>query len=549
MSSSKPRANLLRLGRLEEKVNVYEWDAETEQLSLVGVLPASEGGKAPTEGSIAGPYKWLKGEIKEPGGAEVYYMQNVVSDDGSRVFWTATGSGKLYVSEGGVSALVATAHFDAANPAGSELLADNGSELVEYAVAPGPVVASTTLAPSGSGVIGVLGMSEDGSYVYFAANAVLATNEGADGTHAATGTCEVNEPFAVATCNLYLWHDGQTTFIAPLHTTGELATDWYDWTPTPHLGSNPSRPKRSRVSPGGTVLLFSSNLNQTSYEGRGHAELYRYEAPSDAHQHGNLVCISCDPDGASPTAAGEAEATLFAPPPTGLAPAGVLSFMTRNLSADGSRVFFDSSERLLGQDTAEAGVRNPYEWEAVGSGSCEPTSATFSAASSGCLYLLSTGQSSEPSYFVDASASGEDVFIDTTQPLVAQDGDQIYDIYDARVDGGIAAQNVRSTPCGGEECRPPSSPPPVFQAPVSQAFSGAGNLTPATESAESKPASKPQTKPLTRAQKLAKALKVCGKEKAKKKRRACESQARKAYGKKAVKSAAGPARSERSHSG
>ncbi len=180
-----------------------------------------------------------------------------------------------------------------------------------------------------------------------------------------------------------------------------------------------------------------------------------------------------------------------------------------------------------------------YEWEAGGSGSC--------ALAAGCLYLLSTGQSSEPSYFVDASLSGEDAFIDTSQPLVAQDGDELYDIYDARVDGGIAAQNVRSTPCAEEGCRPPSSAPPAFQTPTSQAFSGVGNLTPAPESAGSKPASKPKAKPLTRAQELAKALKACRTKKAKKKR-ACESQARKQYGKKAVKSAASSARRESRHS-
>ncbi len=534
------------------KSNVYEWDAESEQLGLVGVLPASEGGEAPTKGSIAGPYEWLDGETEEPGEPDGYYMQNVLSADGARVFWTATGTGRLYVGENGVSALVATAHFDAANAAGSELLADNGRELVEYAIAPGPTVTATPIAvaPSAGEIMGVLGMSEDGSYVYFAANAVLAKNEGVHGSHASSGDCVVRAPLAEATCNLYLWHDGQTIFIASLHTV----SDWYDWTPAGKLGSGPAIPKSSRVSSGGRVLLFASNLDQTGYESRGHSELYRYEAPSEASPNGGLACVSCDPAGIPPRTAAEGESneeagqetTLFRSPAASLQPSSGPAFLPRNLSSDGSRVFFDSSEALLAQDEDEDGVRNVYEWVAKGSGSCEYSSASFSATSGGCLYLLSTGTSSEPSYFVDASLSGEDAFLDTSQPLVAQDSDELYDIYDARVDGGIAAQNERSTSSceGEEECTPPYSSPPVSQAPASRAFSGVGNLTPPAARQEVKGA-KQSVKPLTRAQKLAKALKACRKMKAKKQRRACESRARKQYAKKAVKSPAGSARRER----
>ena len=68
-------------------------------------------------------------------------------------------------------------------------------------------------------------------------------------------------------------------------------------------------------------------------------------------------------------------------------------------------------------------------------------SASFSASNGGCLYLISTGESAEPSYFGDASANGDDVFFFTRQSLVGQDRDENYDIYDARIDGGIAAQN------------------------------------------------------------------------------------------------------------
>ncbi len=47
--------------------------------------------------------------------------------------------------------------------------------------------------------------------------------------------------------------------------------------------------------------------------------------------------------------------------------------------------------------------------------------------------------------FADASASGNDVFFFTDQPLVGQDQDSLVDVYDARVGGGIAAQSPSVT--------------------------------------------------------------------------------------------------------
>ena len=45
------------------------------------------------------------------------------------------------------------------------------------------------------------------------------------------------------------------------------------------------------------------------------------------------------------------------------------------------------------------------------------------------------------SYFAEASANGGDVFLFTRQPLVSQDEDELVDLYDAREDGGMPAQN------------------------------------------------------------------------------------------------------------
>ena len=97
------------------------------------------------------------------------------------------------------------------------------------------------------------------------------------------------------------------------------------------------------------------------------------------------------------------------------------SVQQRYLLDDG-RLFFQSSDALVAQ--ASNGRQNVYEYEPGGVGSC--------SSGASCVSLISTGTSSENSYFLDAGESGRDVFIITRQQLVAQDGDEALDVYDAR---------------------------------------------------------------------------------------------------------------------
>jgi hypothetical protein len=113
-----------------------------------------------------------------------------------------------------------------------------------------------------------------------------------------------------------------------------------------------------------------------------------------------------------------------------------------------------------------------YEWEANGTGSCKSV-----AQNGGCLYLVSTGKSRDASFFSDADENGDNVFIFTTSQLVRQDGDGLMDVYDARVEGGLASQNqVAEVPCESQEsCPDPPKAPPSTGAPTSQNFSGPGS--------------------------------------------------------------------------
>ena len=81
---------------------------------------------------------------------------------------------------------------------------------------------------------GVLGASADGSYLYFAANGVLAAG-------ASPGDCKGPVSRPSGKCNLYLWHEGQTSFIAALNEDGgSTSSDAYNWVGTPYHVPDPS---------------------------------------------------------------------------------------------------------------------------------------------------------------------------------------------------------------------------------------------------------------------------------------------------------------------
>jgi hypothetical protein len=443
-------------------VNLYEWDGSRppgEELSLAGVLPD---GKAPVGGSVAGPGGSALGGAT--GGATgKFYTQNTISVDGSRIFFSDAGTGQIYMREPEaartipVSAGTQPAYWRAATADGSEVFYTEGEDLYRFDV---ESETRESLTSGAAGLLGTLGISTDGSYLYFVATGVLANNENSNKEKAKAGKA-----------NLYEWHSGETIFVAQLIIESEY--DEYDWLDfySPNPSAAPATgEKSSRVTPDGTMVLFASRAHLTSYDNAGRGELYLYDATS-----GRLACVSCNPSRAPATS----EAYLAGNLSMVVAPERN-AFLTRNLSDDGSRVFFQTKEALVPRDKNEQ--TDVYEWEREGTGGlggCSYSSASFSERSGGCLYLISTGESGDQSYFGDASADGNDVFFFTRQSLVGQDQDENDDLYDARVDGGIAAQNPLSpASCTGEGCLGPVDSPPVFDAPSSTTFSGTGNLKP-----------------------------------------------------------------------
>jgi hypothetical protein len=488
---------------------LYEWSAQAPlgaPLSLINVLPG-EGGVASAAAVGSGGR-----------------AAGAISDDGERVVWQTTEPPEehLYVRDvlrgetvqldvpgAGAGHTNPVPRFQFASSDGSRVFFTDGqrlaagsgeNDLYECLIvegAGGLECVRSDLTPLGEGgaeakVQGVLGASEDGSWVYFTANGVLAPG-------AVPGECvrEGVTPTAGARCNVYVRHDGVTRLVAVVS-----AGDLNDWNES--LTSS-----TSRVSPDGEWLEFMSQARLTGYDNRdvasGHAdqEVFLYHAST-----GSLVCVSCDPSGARPVGRDGLPGSLVGSDDvwggeawvSGLVPgwtpfeAGNALFQSRFLS-DSGRLFFDSDDALVSGDVD--GTEDVYEYEPVGVGGCGLGAVSSSVVfkgergfvgeggvgveGAGCVGLISSGSGSEESAFLDASGDGSDVFFLTQARLSAVDTDTALDVYDAHVcsSGSPCVSGVVAAPvcASADACRAAPSPEPeVFGAPATATFSGPGNF-------------------------------------------------------------------------
>jgi len=473
--------------------NLYE--SAGGQLHLVNVLPDGAPDPNATFGSPP------SGSPNEPPD-----FSHVISTDGSRIFWTDLNTGDLYLRANGTATVpvsAGAATFWTASPDGKYAFYTEGEKLWRFDVEGQAGHEREVLAAEGvQGVVGINETGEDSSYVYFVATGRLASNENANTEKAEAGKD-----------NLYLLHEGVTTFIAMLSPADDVnggnaeGLEFGDW--RPGLGS-----RTAEVTPDGHSLVFMSQRSLTGYDNTGYSqnesgtleaftatEVYVYDADA-----GHVFCASCDPSGEPPSIRAGTSASYL---PVNYSN----TYLPRWISEDGSRVFFDSAEPLAPTDTN--GKQDVYEWEREGAGSCDD--------SRGCVYLLSGATSTDASFFIDASANGNDVFIVTRAQLVAEDQNGNFNLFDARV-GGV--QPLAAAACSGTGCQGVPPALPIFVTPSSVTFNGVGNF------ASSPPAAKPKAKPLTRAQKLAKALKACKKRDGSRRgeRATCEAHVKKRYG-------------------
>ena len=323
------------------------------------------------------------------------------SADGTRVFFSTTEQ----LTEDAAPNTITLYMYDATKPASAP---DNLTALsIDKEEADGTASSNMT---------GLIGVGGQGRYVYFVALGQLVSGE----------------PPTNGEETLYLWHDGTLSYIGMVKAHAELLSSGTHAYLTP---------RQARVTPNGRHLLFASasgagllsQFGGSDYDhglcnsslGVGCRELYVYSADSD-----DLECASCNQSGASGTAMAAAAVRKLN--------GGTRSSThePRAISADGSRIFFTSAERLVPGD--RNGVEDAYVFDTT----------------SGEQRLLSSGEDGSPSYFLDASVDASDAFFVTRERLSGWDVDGSYDVYDARIDGGFPEPRPAPPSCQGDACQP-----------------------------------------------------------------------------------------------
>lgn len=371
-------------------------------LTADAVEIAAAGGCDPEAQNL---YKWSDasltlvnlrpGETEGTPGATLAAQAAAVSADGSRVYWVGEeGAGPargIYLREGTQTKLLGESSGGAFQTASADgrfaFFITASGHLDRYDAVSG---VSTDITPGG-GVLGVLGASQDGFRVYYLSGS-----------------------------GLFLWDGGATTEVA-------AAAD---------AGNYPPATGTARVSPDGSHLAFVSSADLTGYENEGASEVFLYGPPPGGGAP-RLTCVSCNPTGERPQGGSSVPGAIA----NGEGVGATRVYKPRALSADGSRVFFNSDDVLVSTDSNNR--QDVYEWEAKGAGDC--------IREGGCVALISSGRSSEASSFVDASADGSDAFFLTDSSLVPSDPGS-FDLYDAREDGGFPVPPA-PIPCNGDACQ------------------------------------------------------------------------------------------------
>lgn len=444
-----------------EEQRLYEWDEGA--LRSVGWVPQSGGGEA-AAGATAGQY-------------------SAVADDGSRVFFSASrltgkvsgeaGKAGVFVRIGGSTTLDVSASETAApdtgatyqgatpdgssvyflanagltavsNPSGTDLyecrIVESGGgepecELTDISVDPagGPAEAGELV---GSLLAGLVGVADDGSRAYFAAQGQL------DPDHGPT----LAENKAAKTYSLYEYERSADE----VHFIGSLTKD--NLQSAVVLGGYP----RSTVSPNGRYLLFESSTNLTGYDSGGLPEAYLYDAEADEEA---VTCVSCRQNGQPSLNPGGANT----------APLWSRSLALRNGKP---LAFFISRDGLAPGPEGESleGEWALYEW------------------SHGQVFHIATNKpgTAPPKEgglvrFLDTNADATDLYFADPVALNWENPEGRNAIWDARVGGGFPEPPPPSEPCDAATegpCQGPAATPPVTPGAGSATFNGAGNLKP-----------------------------------------------------------------------
>jgi hypothetical protein len=455
---------------------LYEWS--DSRLRSVGLVPS------PT-GEVAVPAMPGATTAPETGVA----ARNAVTRDGARIFFTAPrhesanpeelGAPGLFMRAGTVVRDVSLSEtsvpdvdprYQWATPDGLRVyftapggLTDEsspgGTDLYEYDLSKSPSEhplrdLTVNLVEPTAKVAGMVGASEDGSRIYFAATGRLIAGEGLSAAE--------NE--AEGTWSLYLLDEGHLRFVATVSASvnGHSESNIL-------LGNSAS--DTAEVSEDGRFLLFESTRPATTYESDGAREAYLFDALVGSEP---LTCISCRSDGRPPSARADSFRLLIEPAKMNKEGYPVPRSMT--LAQGVPSVIFSSLDPLAAG--AIEGDMGLYQW------------------SHGQVFLIreepqglqqltdSAGKpvppgSSRSLFALGSNADGSDIYFATPEALTWDDTDGRSSVYDARIGGGFGpSPSIEMEPCDPTveaSCQGSSSPAPTPPKPASPSFVGPAN--------------------------------------------------------------------------
>jgi hypothetical protein len=349
---------------------MYRW-TRTGGLSLISLLDTNT---VPTgDVEVQATTRHTTRLVSNDGETVAFSLRN--GNDG--VYWRSGGETTQITSQpgsvDGISTNGDVVVFHSTAQLTPDASTDPGSKMYRYdAGAPtNKLTYLGLLSAAGGGADDVLGISADGSTVYFNTNG-----------------------------QAVVWRDGQLDVVASteIHSEG-------------HGYPSPNGQYFEYVLPDGSVHLYDAAA-------------------------GDETCVSCPADGGS---AGQGRIG-------GLPDRNLSNRFSQVVTNDG-HAFFDTTVPLISAD--RNGTSDVYEYY------------------KGRLTLISPGDRDFIATLADISPDGGTVFFTTAEGLVGQDTDQSYDLYAARIGGGLPAQNPvpPNAPCGKSECAEPG-PGPVASPPV-----------------------------------------------------------------------------------
>ena len=383
---------------------IYRW-SETEGLEVLSTLP--------------------NGEPSAAVRANVQPVYNIVSADGSRIYYSAFGGAEegIFMRDGGGAPKpISVSHVpgDPATPRWAMLLGINPSGRYAF------FTSETKLTSDAPGESGDLYRYDavDDSLEYLGAR--VYTEIASDYPRITTGSFGIGA-------------DGSTFyFISRIssESKGDLSV-WHEGAIHTITSGGPGGGEE-RASPNGRYFVYYASVGETP----GVIELYDAETDESS-------CVSCLSDG-TPVSATAAESTM-----------GDLLFSNRSPLAvdDSGTVYFDTTARLVAADVN--GTRDVYAYR------------------DGSTRLISPGNRPFDAIYADATPDGSNIFFTTAQKLVGRDNDESIDVYDARINGGFASQNPPPPlECLRDDCKATPGAGPELPFGGSEALSGPENVKP-----------------------------------------------------------------------